>query len=99
MRNGFSNLNRQAALEIEWVNKIWGNTISQLVYHLINSLLKGSKGRFNFYLTFVKTYTWMNEEEWSNIEKVPVYTEKELANEFEAFNTVLNGTCKITFFA
>ena len=36
----------------------------------------------------------MNEEEWSNIEKVPVYTEKELANEFEAFNTVLNGTCK-----
>ena len=39
----------------------------------------------------------MNEEEWSNIEKVPVYTEKELANEFEAFNTVLNGTCKQLF--
>jgi len=34
----------------------------------------------------------MNEEEWSNIEKVPVYTEKELANEFEAFTVVLNGT-------
>lgn len=37
----------------------------------------------------------MNEDDWSSIEQVPVYTEKELANEFEAFSTTLNGTSKI----
>jgi len=34
----------------------------------------------------------MNEEDWSHIEKVPVYTEKELATEFESFSSILNGT-------
>jgi len=36
----------------------------------------------------------MNEEDWSHIEKVPVYTEKELATEFESFSSILNGTSK-----
>jgi len=36
----------------------------------------------------------MNEEDWDNIEKVPVYTEKELATEFDSFSTILNGTSK-----
>lgn len=34
----------------------------------------------------------MNEEDWAKIEAVPIYTEKDLTNEFETFSTVLDGT-------